>query len=184
MGTRCYIAKEIDNQQYKSIYCQLDGYPEMVGKLLLKHYNTSEKLDSLLALGDIYVLGEKITPDPGRPHNANESFQKGVTVAYGRDFDGPDFPAEIRTLDEMIDSDDFIEFVYVFTANQEWEFSPLLDYDSELTEALTKLYEKYVPAPVREYIDEADAPAPTAPKPRRAPKPAVPKPTEEAEVVQ
>lgn len=141
MGTRCYIAKEIDNQQYKSIYCQLDGYPEMVGKLLLKHNNTSEKLDSLLALGDIYVLGEKITPDPGRPHNANESFQKGVTVAYGRDFDGPDFPAEIRTLDEMIDSDDFIEFVYVFTANQEWEFSPLLDYDSDfrkLSDALCK----------------------------------------------
>ena len=139
MGTRCYIAKEIDNQQYKSIYCQLDGYPEMVGKLLLKHYNTSEKLDSLLALGDIYVLGEKITPDPGRPHNANESFQKGVTVAYGRDFDGPDFPAEIRTLDEMIDSDDFIEFVYVFTANQEWEFSPLLDSDfRKLSDALCK----------------------------------------------
>ena len=28
-----------------------------------------------------------------------------------------------------------------------------LDLEAELTDALTKLYEKYVPAPVREYID-------------------------------
>ncbi len=59
-----------------------------------------------------------------------------------------------------------------------------LDLETELTDALTKLYEKYVPAPVREYIDEADAPAPAAPRPRRSPKPATPKPTEEPEVVQ
>ena len=32
-----------------------------------------------------------------------------------------------------------------------------LDLEAELTDALTKLYEKYVPAPVREYIGETDA---------------------------
>ena len=31
-----------------------------------------------------------------------------------------------------------------------------LDLDREMTDALVKLYEKYVPAPVREYIDESD----------------------------
>ena len=30
-----------------------------------------------------------------------------------------------------------------------------LDLDREMTDALVKLYEKYVPAPVREYIDES-----------------------------
>ncbi len=59
-----------------------------------------------------------------------------------------------------------------------------LDLETELTDALTKLYEKYVPAPVREYIDETDAPAPASPRPRRSPKPATPKPAEEPEVVQ
>lgn len=59
-----------------------------------------------------------------------------------------------------------------------------LDLEAELTDALTKLYEKYVPAPVREYIDETDAPASVAPRPRRSPKPATPKLTEESEVVQ
>lgn len=60
-----------------------------------------------------------------------------------------------------------------------------LDLEAELTDALTKLYEKYVPAPMREYIDETDAPASVAPRPKRSPKPAAPpKPTEEPEVVQ
>lgn len=59
-----------------------------------------------------------------------------------------------------------------------------LNLEAELTDALTKLYEKYVPAPVREYIDETDAPTLTAPKPKRSPKPTTPKPVGEPEVVQ
>lgn len=59
-----------------------------------------------------------------------------------------------------------------------------LDLETELTDALTKLYDKYVPAPVREYIDETDAPTSVMPRPRRSPKPAIPKPTEESEVTQ
>ena len=35
-----------------------------------------------------------------------------------------------------------------------------LDLDREMTDALVKLYEKYVPAPVREYIDESGPRAP------------------------
>ena len=31
-----------------------------------------------------------------------------------------------------------------------------LDLRTEITEAITKLYEKYVPAPVREFIEEAE----------------------------
>ena len=42
-----------------------------------------------------------------------------------------------------------------------------LELETEMTDALTKLYEKYVPAPVREYIDENVEPASVAPRPRR-----------------
>lgn len=42
-----------------------------------------------------------------------------------------------------------------------------LDLDAELVDALQKLYEKYVPALVREYIDEADTAAPAAQKSKR-----------------
>ena len=59
-----------------------------------------------------------------------------------------------------------------------------LDLDREMTDALVKLYEKYVPAPVREYIDESDVPASAPAKPKRTAKPAVPKSTEEMEAAQ
>ena len=59
-----------------------------------------------------------------------------------------------------------------------------LDLDREMTDALVKLYEKYVPAPVREYIDESDVAASAPSKSRRSPKPVTPKPAEEMEVAQ
>lgn len=43
-----------------------------------------------------------------------------------------------------------------------------LTVDDELASALLHLYEKHVPAPVREYIDEEDA---VIPKPKKAAKP-------------
>lgn len=59
-----------------------------------------------------------------------------------------------------------------------------LDLESEMTDALVKLYEKYVPAPVREYIDESDTSASVPARPKRTPKPTPPKPAEELEVAQ
>ena len=46
--------------------------------------------------------------------------------------------------------------------------------EAELRDTLQKLYEKFGPVQVREYIEEADAVAPApAPKPKRPAKPAV-----------
>ena len=57
-----------------------------------------------------------------------------------------------------------------------------LELEREMTDSLVKLYEKYVPAPVREYIDETDTSAPT--RFRRSSKPVVPQPVEDMEVTQ
>lgn len=59
-----------------------------------------------------------------------------------------------------------------------------LDLDREMTDALVKLYEKYVPAPVREYIDESDVAASAPSRSRRSQKSVTPKPAEEMEVAQ
>lgn len=52
-----------------------------------------------------------------------------------------------------------------------------LTTEDELAAALLHLYEKHVPAAVREYIDEDDVVVPA--KPKRAAKPAAPKKVEE-----
>ena len=58
-----------------------------------------------------------------------------------------------------------------------------LDLDREMTDALVKLYEKYVPAPVREYIDECASPASAPRKYQRKAKLTEPSPIGEAEEV-
>lgn len=55
MGTRALIGKR-QGDKVRFIYNQSDGYVEHLGKTLLKHYMDSNKLDSLLDLGDINYL--------------------------------------------------------------------------------------------------------------------------------
>lgn len=116
MGTRSYIARQIGDDQYLTIYCQLNGYPEDTGATLVKHYDTSEKVNALLALGDLYYLREKLSPDPGR-HDFIAP-QPGVTLAYRRDGDCPGWEATIKTFEELYDAADWagIEYIYGNTA--------------------------------------------------------------------
>ena len=113
MGTRSYIARQIGDDQYLTIYCQLNGYPEDTGATLVKHYDTSEKVNALLALGDLYYLREKLSPDPGR-HDFIAP-QPGVTLAYRRDGDCPGWEATIKTFEELYDAADWagIEYIYI-----------------------------------------------------------------------
>ena len=91
MGTRSYIARQIGDDQYLTIYCQLNGYPEDTGATLVKHYDTSEKVNALLALGDLYYLREKLSPAPGRP--VFIAPKTGLALAHQRDADRPGWRA-------------------------------------------------------------------------------------------
>lgn len=55
MGTRALIGKR-QGDKVRFIYSQSDGYVEHLGKTLLKHYENSSSIDSLLDLGDINYL--------------------------------------------------------------------------------------------------------------------------------
>ena len=66
-----------------SIYCHWDGYIEHNGVLLQRYYNTPEKIEDLLALGDISSLGSKLNPSTNS-HNFDNP-ERDVTVAYHRD---------------------------------------------------------------------------------------------------
>ena len=107
MGTRSYIGKDIGNGKYSVIFCQLESYLETNGRLLTEHYNTPEKVDALLALGDICFLGEKIEPDSSLPHDwYGKDYQQDVTLAFGRDCGEYKWPAKEMTLEDMEESDD------------------------------------------------------------------------------
>ncbi len=83
MATRSNIGVKTSEGKYKVIYCHWDGYPSYNGKVLLENYNTQEKVEELIEMGDISVLREKI----GEKHHIDsvEVTKLGYTTFYHRD---------------------------------------------------------------------------------------------------
>ncbi len=85
MSTRSTIKIVRKDGTEKAIYCHFDGYIEGVGVTLQLAYNTAEKVEKLLELGDLSTLGYYTEPDPAREHSFDGERQENVCVAYHRD---------------------------------------------------------------------------------------------------
>lgn len=112
MSTRSYIGKKLSDGQVKYIYCHFDGYPSHNCVILKEHYNTEEKVDQLLELGDLSSLGEEI----GEKQDFDSTENKRWCMAYGRDRGESGVEANVAPLEEIIGDQDY---TYVFE-NGEW----------------------------------------------------------------
>lgn len=74
--------KSIISNEKGSIYCHWDGYPTGVGKMLLEHYQDADKVNRLIALGNISYLEKEVETEK---EHSFDCPAKGVTVAYHRD---------------------------------------------------------------------------------------------------
>lgn len=82
MSTNSRIGiKRLDGTE-KYIYCHWDGYIEHNGLLLQLCYDTPEKIEKLLVLGNISVLAEYLETD--KEHSFNNPCPN-VVIAYHRD---------------------------------------------------------------------------------------------------
>ena len=125
MSTRSIIAKQIGEDQYLTIFCHYNGYPDDNGARLVKHYNTPERVDALLALGDLEILREKTEPSPQTPHTADAP-QPGVTVAMRRDMELSGCEAVEMIREELIEPEyEGIEYTYIFNQDGKWLYFPV-----------------------------------------------------------
>ena len=94
MATRSSIARKNEDGTVTAIYCHWDGYPSHNGRILENYYKVPLKLDTLLSLGDVSILGPLIgekhpfnNPNPfgSDAYRAHEELYKGWTKFYGRD---------------------------------------------------------------------------------------------------
>jgi len=134
MSTNSIIAMET-KKGVKAIYCHWDGYLSNVGKTLFENYQNRNKVEKLISLGGISILGAEVETD--LPH----SFQNpaiNVTVAYNRDRGEDDMPTlECSDIKEAMDYYRSAEYIYLFNLNDEWEYI-LSNYSSKsLKEAIT-----------------------------------------------
>jgi hypothetical protein len=112
MSTRSAIAMKVDNG-YKAIYCHYDGYPEGVGAILKEHYTDLDKVEELIALGDISSLGKEVHIPEGVEHSFDKRVE-GITTAYMRDRGEMDCEAQLyKTVSDVKSAIDN-QYLYVF----------------------------------------------------------------------
>lgn len=117
MATRSRIAIEQADGTVKSVYCHWDGYPKGNGRTLVEHYTDRAKVEALIALGDISILGERV--EPIGEHSFNQP-EDGTTVAYHRDRKESFNRPRVDTCIQDFEESDVEEFGYLFTASGEW----------------------------------------------------------------
>jgi hypothetical protein len=103
MSTRSRIAIEKQDGTVTSIYCHFDGYISGNGEILQNHFQDREKVEQLIALGDISSLESDIDE----------------TIAYARDR-GEDLNQKQHNDVEDFFSGDIEEYGYLFTKDNKW----------------------------------------------------------------
>jgi hypothetical protein len=121
MATRSLIAKALPNGEFQSIYCHYDGYPDYNGKILDQHYTDPEKIDKLLALGDLSTLAPELGDEPHDFNNCPD----GICNFYGRDRKETDVDAQTHismvSLNKRANACD-ANYVYLFIDGK-WKYS-------------------------------------------------------------
>jgi hypothetical protein len=114
MATRSYIGVRNTDASVDYIYCHFDGYPEHNGAILREHYSNINRVNELLNLGDLSVLGKFI----GEKMDFNKRVQD-TCLAYGRDRGESNVSKKNTGYDELITNQD-VDYVYVFDGDY-WE---------------------------------------------------------------
>jgi hypothetical protein len=135
MATRGRIGLELADGSILSIYSHYDNYPEFVGLKLVEHFNTKEKVQELIDLGDISCLWTNAGWN-------NETLLEVGPLPYSSR--GEDCPPRLDAdLCEYLLPDNSEEYAYIFTQNGEWVCYNMHQFDD------TKLPEVVeIPVPV------------------------------------
>ena len=114
MATRSYIGVRNTDASVDYIYCHFDGYPEHNGAILREHYSNINRVNELLNLGDLSVLGKFI----GEKMDFNKRVQD-TCLAYGRDRGESNVDKKNSEYDKLI-TDQSVDYVYIFDGDY-WE---------------------------------------------------------------
>jgi hypothetical protein len=88
------------------VYCHWDGHIETNGVILNNNYNTKDKVEALIELGNLSSLDKTLE----------------TTVAYARDRGEDSHQATYSNVEELFEDGfgDIVEYVYCFTKDGIW----------------------------------------------------------------
>lgn len=82
MSTNASITVHCKDGKFRTIYSHWDGYMEHHFPILTQHYNTQEKAEALVAMGDVSKLDESMEKPEGHTFDTPVD---GFSIFYGRD---------------------------------------------------------------------------------------------------
>ncbi len=124
MSTNSRIGLVHRNGTITSIYTHFDGDPSHHAPILTQHYNTADKVQELLDLGDLRVLA----PELGEQHEFDDRSHPDWCRAYGRDRGDTDIGAQLANshTDFVASCRDYgIEYGYLFRPDSGWYVAPI-----------------------------------------------------------
>jgi len=97
MSTNARLRAKLSNNSFmKPVYVHWDGYPSYMLPILNDQYNSDDKVEELMMLGNLSVLDKKVKPDEGEEHSFDNP-AKDTVIAYHRDRgDDKDFWSDRR----------------------------------------------------------------------------------------
>ena len=134
MSTRSRIGI-LKDDHIESVYCHFDGYLEHVGMLLVNHYNSLEKAQALISLGDISILGKNTGyRDDNNPDGTQD---------YYRMRNDPIAPVKDDDMESYLDAISLCEVNYLYLfAGGVWLYSSDGNSWSLVSDRLRELLEK------------------------------------------
>lgn len=116
MATRSTISIQNEDGSVDQVYAHWDGYLQGVGATLVDHYQDRNKVQDLIAHGDISVLGTVI----GNEQDFNNPNDE-TCVFYGRDRNDTNTQARhFQSIDDYEQNHEYQEFEYLFTVDNVW----------------------------------------------------------------
>jgi hypothetical protein len=117
MATRSNIGLLNPDGTITGIYCHWDGYPNHQMPILENHYDTLEKVITLLALGNLSFLAPEIGES-----NPFEDASGKYCCAYGRD--RGEKGQEAKTYSGVDDRNFYFnDYSYLFIEGQGWTYT-------------------------------------------------------------
>ena len=130
MATRGRVGLELADGSILSIYNHFDSYPEFLGVKLVENFNTREKVEALVDLGDISALWTNLGWN-------NETLPETGPLPYSSR--GEDCPPRLDAtlIDDYLLGENNEEYHYIFTRNNQWVCYNMHQFDdSKLPEVV------------------------------------------------
>jgi hypothetical protein len=128
MATRSHIGVRNIDGTIDYIYCHFDGYPAHNGKILTDHYADMDKVNALMKLGDLSILGAEIGGQ--QDFDDRSTHNRDWCLAYGRDRNEPNTSVKNGNYNDII-SDTQVDYVYIFDGDY-WECFDTYDLEQHI----------------------------------------------------